>query len=87
MERLTLCEGNEIKHAYYQWVIFALFFQALLSYFPHYLWKNLEGGKISLLLEDLPQFTLQPEGEKINRKRYAIDIDNEPSTKSTLSLL
>ena len=40
-------------HKYYQWVCFTLFFQALLFYIPRYLWKTWEGGKISLLLQDL----------------------------------
>lgn len=64
-------DGDEIRHAWYQWVIFVLFFQALACYFPHFLWKNLEGGKISLLLQDLPNFTLDAEGEAINKKRRA----------------
>ena len=62
-------EGDEIRHAWYQWVIFVLFFQALGCYFPHFLWKSLEGGKISLLLQDLPNFTLDPASEAINDKR------------------
>ncbi|XP_073995060.1 innexin inx2-like [Rhodnius prolixus] len=40
-------------HTYYQWVCFVLFFQAVLFYTPHYLWKNWEGGKIKELVEDL----------------------------------
>lgn len=36
-------DGDEIRHAWYQWVCFVLFFQALLCYFPHFLWKNWEG--------------------------------------------
>ena len=65
-------EGDEIRHAWYQWVIFVLFFQAIACYFPHFLWKNLEGGKISLLLADLPNFTLDTEGEAINKKRLMV---------------
>ena len=63
-------EGDEIHHAWYQWVVFVLFFQVLISflswyfdhtiliqailcYLPHSLWKNWEGGKLSLLLQVL----------------------------------
>merc|ERR1712096_551080 len=46
-------EGDEIRHAWYQWVVFVLFFQALLCYLPHFLWKSWEGGKLSLLLRNL----------------------------------
>lgn len=40
-------------HRYYQWVCFALFFQAMLSYLPRYLWKTFEGGRIKVLAEGL----------------------------------
>ena len=32
--------GDEIRHAWYQWVVFVLFFQAMLGYIPHFLWKS-----------------------------------------------
>ncbi|XP_058821025.1 innexin inx7 isoform X3 [Topomyia yanbarensis] len=31
-------------HAYYQWVPFVLFLQAIMFYGPHYLWRTLEGN-------------------------------------------
>lgn len=40
-------------HRYYQWVCFALFFQALWSYSPRYIWKSFEGGRLKALTEDL----------------------------------
>merc|ERR1712018_885288 len=52
--------GDELRHAWYQWVCFVLFGQALLFYFPHYLWKSWEGGKISMLVKDLDSLGLEP---------------------------
>ncbi|XP_058821024.1 innexin inx7 isoform X2 [Topomyia yanbarensis] len=40
-------------HAYYQWVPFVLFLQAIMFYGPHYLWRTLEGGKIKRLVDGL----------------------------------
>lgn len=37
-------EDEVVYHAYYQWVPFALFFQGILFYLPHYLWKTREGS-------------------------------------------
>jgi len=46
-------DGSEIRHAWYQWVCFVLFLQAVLCYVPHYLWKSWEGGKLSLISQGL----------------------------------
>jgi len=46
-------EGDEIRHAWYQWVCLVLGFQAILCYLPHSIWKNLEGGRIKALLQGL----------------------------------
>ena len=35
--------GDEVRHAWYQWVCFVLFLQAIMFYVPHYLWKFWEG--------------------------------------------
>lgn len=40
-------------HSYYQWVSFALFFQAVCFYLPRYAWKSWEGGKLEMLAADL----------------------------------
>ena len=50
--------GDEIYHAWYQWVSFVLFFQAVLFYFPHWLWKYWEGGKLSLIIHNLGENSL-----------------------------
>ena len=41
------------RHAYYQWVPFMLFLQALMFYAPHYYWKNREGGRMKALVNGL----------------------------------
>ncbi|XP_023329396.1 innexin inx2 isoform X2 [Eurytemora carolleeae] len=64
-------EGDEIRHAWYQWVVFVLFFQACCCYFPHFLWKSFEGGKIGMLLQDLNGYVLTG-GENTENKRALI---------------
>ncbi|TDG40490.1 hypothetical protein AWZ03_013089 [Drosophila navojoa] len=41
------------RHAYYQWVPFVLFGQALCFYAPHAIWKYWEGGRIKALVYGL----------------------------------
>jgi hypothetical protein len=42
--------SRKVYHAYYQWVCFVLFFQALFFYVPRYIWKAAEGGRLRNLL-------------------------------------
>lgn len=47
-------EGEErVYHAYYQWVCFVLFLQAVLFYLPRYFWKSAEGGRIKAMVQGL----------------------------------
>lgn len=47
-------EFDTIKyHKYYQWVCFALFFQAIASYLPRYIWKRFEGGRLKAVSTEL----------------------------------
>ncbi|GAB6024648.1 hypothetical protein CHUAL_009788 [Chamberlinius hualienensis] len=51
---------DEIRsHQYYQWVCFVLFLQALMFYFPHYVWKSWEGGRLKALTVDLDATLVQ----------------------------
>lgn len=46
-------EKEKIYHAYYQWVYFVLFFQALLFYAPHFFWKATESQLMASLTTDM----------------------------------
>merc|ERR1711915_791002 len=47
-------EGDEkIYHAYYQWVPLMLSMQAAMFYLPHWIWKQLEGGRFDLIIAGL----------------------------------
>lgn len=41
---------KRVYHAYYQWVCFVLFLQAMLFYVPRYIWKNTENHRIQNLV-------------------------------------
>lgn len=53
---------DRVYHAYYQWVCFVLFLQAMLFYIPRYLWKNSEGHRIQNLVMDLNSPVVSVEG-------------------------
>ncbi|XP_053601942.1 innexin inx7-like [Plodia interpunctella] len=42
-----------VKHKYYQWVPFVLFFQCVCFYIPHLIWKKEEGGRMKALVSCL----------------------------------
>jgi len=58
-------------YTYYQWVCFALFFQAMLCYFPKWLWDMQEGALMSTLVMGL-QFGLGAEKEREKQKKILV---------------
>jgi len=66
-------DGDEIRHAWYQWVCFVLFGQALLCYLPHYIWKSFEGGKIKMMIQDLDEINLKDPDTKTDRRMAAVN--------------
>ncbi|KAJ8959020.1 hypothetical protein NQ318_022273 [Aromia moschata] len=47
------------RQGYYQWVCIVFVVQALIFYFPRYLWKTWEGGRLRLLLSDITNIILR----------------------------
>jgi len=58
---------KRVYHAYYQWVCFVLFFQAILFYVPRYLWKSVEGGRMKSLILGLNSPIIGEEDRTKNR--------------------
>ena len=46
-------KDERVYHAYYQWVPLMLSFQALMFYAPHWIWKQLEGGRLRNIVSGL----------------------------------
>ncbi|GFT16830.1 innexin inx2 [Nephila pilipes] len=59
---------KRIYHAYYQWVCFVLFLQAILFYVPRYFWKSAENGRIKNLILGLNTPCLTEEIKNSNKK-------------------
>lgn len=60
-------------YAYYQWVGFVLFFQAILFYLPRFLWKTWEGGLLELLIMPGLHIGILAEEEKKSKKKVLIE--------------
>lgn len=59
-------------HNYYRYVPVILFLQAVLFYFPHYLWKLWENGVVSSICKELYENRFAPK-EHIESKYHIID--------------
>lgn len=67
MDKFTPGE-KRVYHAYYQWVCFVLFFQALLFYVPRYFWKAMEGSRTRNLMLGLNSPIVAEEAKVANRR-------------------
>ncbi|XP_023237367.1 innexin inx2-like [Centruroides sculpturatus] len=58
---------KKVHHAYYQWVCFVLFLQAILFYLPRYFWKAMEGDRVKSLVMDLKSPIFKPDSKEESR--------------------
>ncbi|XP_076266620.1 innexin 3 [Rhynchophorus ferrugineus] len=80
--------GNENQekryHSYYQWVPFVLFFQGVVFYVPHWLWKNWEQGKIRMISEGLRGALVGEKAEREHRQnrlvQYLVETMHQHNT-------
>lgn len=56
-------------HKYYQWVCFILFFQAVAFYFPRFMWKTWENGRIKSLVLELDSQIIEEDIKNFHKKQ------------------
>ncbi|KAK7871925.1 hypothetical protein R5R35_009728 [Gryllus longicercus] len=68
---------DTLHHAYYQWVPFVLFFQAIMFYLPHLLWRKLDGGTLFKMAQALHNYTLAADERAVDVKDRHIPTKGE----------
>ncbi|XP_051163360.1 innexin inx3 [Leptopilina boulardi] len=70
-------DGPRRYHSYYQWVPFMLFFQGVLFYVPHWMWKQWEEGKVRMISDGMRGSMIDTKEERQARSQrlvqYVID--------------
>ncbi|KAJ8687484.1 hypothetical protein QAD02_023278 [Eretmocerus hayati] len=64
-------------HSYYQWVPFVLFFQGVLFYVPHWMWKQWEEGKIRVISEGMRGAIIETKAERDARLQRLVQYITE----------
>lgn len=65
-------EDKRTFHSYYQWVPFMLFFQGLLFYLPHWIWKNWEDGKVRMITDGIRGSAIALNDERKERQKRLV---------------
>jgi len=61
----TIGDPEDVRHhAWYQWVAFVLFIQAVMCYTPHHLWKAMEGGKLNAIVNNFERYIISGKKEE-----------------------
>jgi hypothetical protein len=82
----TTPNEKRVYHAYYQWVCFVLFFQAILFYVPRYLWKAVEGGLLKNLVLGLDAPILREDQKESSRSLLVEYLYRNLNNHNTLFL-
>ena len=74
-------------HGYYQWVPFVLLLQGIFFYFPHWIWKQYEDGKIGKLTEGHRGINMRSSEDRRSRcNMLASYLENTLGTNGPLAL-
>lgn len=80
-------ESDEKRfHSYYQWVPFVLFFQGILFYLPHWIWKRHENGIVGQLTEGGREFDLKVKDEQLWRPLLSSYLNETVGTHGYLGV-
>jgi len=79
-------KGDELHHAWYQWVAFVLFIQAVMCHLPHDFWKAMEGGKLSALLGGFERHIIAGDVNKDDKKDIVDYLERSRGTHNLYAL-
>lgn len=65
-------EDEKVYHTYYQWVPFMLFFQGILFYVPHWIWKNWEEGKVRMITDGMRGAIVATKDDRSERQKRLV---------------
>lgn len=63
-------------HHMYPWTMVALFIMAVINYFPHYLWKIIDGGRLHNLVQGMDKDFLDEDEARVKIRRTVKKISD-----------